>query len=302
MPPARAAIRMRRIASAAATIAIVGLVVGSDAARAAWAPIAQFLSLQGPPAPASASVLSEHEIEALDSMPAQNQAALLLERAINHYQGANEQIARRVSRWRGHLTLEGRLNELFITALNSDDLRVRAAAIEVDLAARNVEKAPEAVDRLEPIARFGEQGPRVNALWDLALVGNRGVETARVEQILLTSLRDHNENIRYWTIEGLAYLGTDAAIAALLEAFHDDPSPLIRERAACGLAQSGMLNDAQRRRAIPKLLDYAGDGGLDSETRKWVFQALRDITGQTLPHDASAWRAWYRSSGQAERD
>jgi hypothetical protein len=24
-----------------------------------------------------------------------------------------------------------------------------------------------------------------------------------------------------------------------------------------------------------------------------VFQALRDITGQTLPHDASAWRTWY---------
>jgi HEAT repeat protein len=299
--PASASIRVRRIASVAAVIAVVALFARTDGARAAWTPIAQFLSLQGPPAPASANVLSEHEVDVLDEMRPQNQAVLLLERSVNHYQGANEQIARRVSRWRGHLTLEGRLNELFITALNSDDLRVRAAAIEVDLAARNIEKSAEAVDRLEPIARFGEQGPRVNALWDLALVGNRGVETARVEQILLTSLHDPNQNIRYWTIEGLAYLGTDAAIEPLLEAFHDDPSPLIRERAACGLAQSGMLNDAQRRRAIPRLLDYAGDGGLDAETRKWVFQALRDITGQTLPHDASAWRAWYGKSGQAER-
>jgi HEAT repeats len=286
---------MRRIAAIGAAIAVIGLFVRTDAARAAWAPIMSLLSLQGPPVPASANVLSEHEIEVLDSMPAQNQATLLLERSINHYEGANEQIARRVSRWRGRLTLEGRLNELFITALNSNDLRVRAAAIEVNLVARNVEKTVEAVDRLESIARFGEQGPRVNALWDLALVGNRGVEAARIEEILLGSLHDANENIRYWTVEGLAYLGTDGVIRPLLEVFHDDPSPLIRERAACGLAQSGMLNDAQRRRAIPQLIDYAGDGGLDPETRKWVFQALRDITGQTLPHDASAWRVWYKA-------
>jgi HEAT repeat protein len=293
--PTAAALTMRRMAAIAAAIVVLGLVVNTEAARAAWAPIVRFLTLQGPPARASANLLSEHEIEVLDSMPAQNQATLLLERSINHYQGANEQIARRVSRWRGQLTLEGRLNELFITALNSDDLRVRAAAIEVNLVARNVEKTIEAVDRLEPVARFAEQGPRVNALWDLALVGNRGVETARIEQILLASLHDPNVNIRYWTVEGLAYLGTDAVILPLLEVFHDDPSPLIRERAACGLAQSGMLNEAQRYSAVPRLLDYAGDGGLDPQTRKWVFQALRDITGQTLPHDASAWRAWYRS-------
>ena len=31
-------------------------------------------------------------------------------------------------------------------------------------------------------------------------------------------------------------------IDPLLEILHDDPSPMIRERAACGLAQSGMLS------------------------------------------------------------
>ena len=40
-------------------------------------------------------------------------------------------------------------------------------------------------------------------------------------------------------------------------------------------------------------IDYAGDQSLDAETRSWVFQALRDITGQTLPADASAWREWH---------
>ena len=67
---------------------------------------------------------------------------------------------------------------------------------------------------------------------------------------------------------------------------------MIRERAACGLAQSGMLSDRQRRSAVPRLLDYADDGGMDRQTHEWVFQALRDITGQTLPHDAQVWREW----------
>ena len=94
----------------------------------------------------------------------------------------------------------------------------------------------------------------------------------------------------------MAYLGTDEVIEPLLDVFRNDRSPMIRERAACGLAQSGMLSDRQRRTAIPRLLDYADDGGMDGETHKWVFQALRDITGQTLPHDAAAWRAWYRTA------
>ena len=37
----------------------------------------------------------------------------------------------------------------------------------------------------------------------------------------------------------------------------------------------------------------ADDWSLDAKNREWVVQALRDITGQTLAHDASAWRQWY---------
>jgi len=285
----------RAAAFAAVAIGIVVLVLPVTA-RGAWRQIAEFLTLQGKPAPASANVLSEHEIEELDEMAPQDQAVLLLERSINHYRGANDQIARRVDRWRGHITLDTRLNNLFVTGLNSDDLRVRAAAIEVDIAARSLEKSEATVDRLEPIARQAEQGPRANALWDLGLLGSRGVQPERVAEILLSSVHDSNVNIRYWAVEGLAYLGTDDAIEPLLLILRDDPSPMIRERAACGLAQSGMLSADQRKTAVPRLLDYAEDRSLDEETRKWVFQALRDITGQSLPHDPSAWRAWYNST------
>jgi hypothetical protein len=284
-----------------AALGAAGILVGAVllfpvTGRAAWEQIAEFLSLKGKPEPASANVLSEHEIELLDSMAPQDQATLLLERSINHYRGANDQIAARVYRWRGRITLDARLNNLFVTGLNSDDLRVRAAAIEVDIAARNLEKSDATVDRLETVARTGEQGPRANALWDLGLLGNRGVQPDRIGDILLASIHDSNVNIRYWAVEGLAYLGTDATIEPLLQIFHDDPSPMIRERAACGLAQSGMLSAAQRRTAVPRLLDFAEDFSLDDQTRKWVFQALRDITGQTLPHDPSAWRSWYNST------
>ena len=276
-------------------VVLGALLAGTSPARAAWDQISLFLSLEGEPEPASANVLSEHETGALDSMPPQGQAELLLERSINHYAGANDQIAARATRWRGRIALNARLNNLFVTAINSDDLRVRAAGIEVDIAARDLDTSVETVDRLEPDARSGEQGPRANALWNLGLLGNRGVEPARVAQILLSAVHDANENVRYWAVEALAYLGTDDTIDPLLASFHDDPSPRIRERAACGLAQSGMLSRAQRRTAVPKLLDYADDAALDTETRTWVFQALRDITGQSLPHDASTWRRWYAS-------
>ena len=226
-------------------------------------------------------------------MSPQAQAEFLLERAINRYQGANEEILARAEQWRGKIELNQRLNGLFMTGLNSDDLSVRAAAIELNLAALNVEKSSVTVDSLEPDARHGAQGPRANALWRIGLLGNRGIDPARAFDILMSSLHDPNVNVRYWAVEGLAYLGTDETIAPLLAVFHDDESPLIRERAACSLAQSGMLSAKQRWTAVPRLLEFADDQSLDEQTRSWVYQALRDITGQTLPRNATAWRKWY---------
>ena len=242
---------------------------------------------------ASASVLSEHHLEALQTMTPQQQAELLLERAINRYRGAIEEIAARAPGWLGHVKSTQRLESLFRMAINSDDMRVRVAAIETNVAARGLSRTPESIDRLEPDARSGEQGPRANALWDIALLGNRGLQPDRAFAIISSSLHDSNENIRYWAVEGLAFLGTDAVVEPLLQVFHDDPSPMIRERAACGLAQSGMLNESQRWQSVPRLLEYAGDPSLDAQTQSWVFLALSDITGESLPPEAAAWREWH---------
>ena len=75
-----------------------------------------------------------------------------------------------------------------------------------------------------------------------------------------------------------------------------------RERQGWGNLKSsyrgkgGPAPEKQRRSAVPKLLDYSDEAALDPETRKWVFQALGDITGQSLPHEAAAWRNWYSTS------
>ena len=97
------------------------------------------VTLQDPPQPASANVLSEHEIEALDGMPPQGQAELLLERSINHYRARTNRSPRASPAGAAKITLDERLNNLFVTAINSDDLTVRVAGIEIDIAARNRE-------------------------------------------------------------------------------------------------------------------------------------------------------------------
>ena len=109
---------------------------------------------QGSPR-ASASVLSEHHLEALKSMAPQEQAELLLERAINRYRGATEEIARRAPGWLGRIKSTERLESLFRMAINSDDMSVRIAAIELNVSSRGLERSAESIDRLEPAAPRG---------------------------------------------------------------------------------------------------------------------------------------------------
>ena len=101
----------RILFAVAAGILLAGFFVTGNA-RATFAEITRFLTLQGKPEPASPAVLSEHEIENLDRQTPQQQAELLLERAINHYEGANDQIAPRVEGWWGKLKFTPEFNSL----------------------------------------------------------------------------------------------------------------------------------------------------------------------------------------------
>ncbi len=254
----------------------------------------------------SAAALSEPE---LDRQRPQKQAELLLERAVSHSNAdPNEieaQIESRSDAWRGKLQWDSQLGDLTTVALNSNDRSVRASAIEVQLAAYGLTKTESTVDALARQADSRDHQKKIWALWALGLLGNRGVEPERVVQVLAAHLKDSGkdkskekeEDARRWAVEGLALVGTTPTIAPLLEAMRGDPSPMVREHAACSLAQSGMLSRQQRLIAVPQLIDYSADPTIDAQTRLWVFQALADITQQRLPNDSAAWRNWYQTRG-----
>jgi HEAT repeat protein len=245
----------------------------------------------------------------LDRQGPQKQAEILLERAVTSSDAAADQstaqIAAHIEAWRGKLKMDKQLGELTTVALNSNDRSLRASAIEVQLAAYGLTKRESTVDALVQQAGSSDHAQKIWALWTLGLLGNRGVETDRVVRVLVAHLlvphlkdpsRNSDEDVRRWAVEGLALVGTTSTIVPLLNAMHDDPSPMVRERAACSLAESGMLTHDQRLAAVPQLINYSDDSALDAQTHTWAFQALADITKQRLPNDTAAWRAWYQTS------
>jgi hypothetical protein len=256
----------------------------------------------------------------LDRQKPQKQAEILLERAVSRSNGTPDQveaqIEARIDRWRGKLKWDSQLGELTTVALNSNDHNVRASAIEVQLAAYGLTKSQSSVDHLVEQARSSDHARKIWALWTLGLMGNRGIETDRVIRVLTAHLKDsgaeldkdsgrerdrNDEDSRRWAVEGLALVGTTPTIVPLLEAMHNDPSATVRERAACSLAQSGMLSHEQRLIAVPQLINYSDDPALDAQTHAWAFQALAEITEQHLPNDSTAWRSWYQTHGPEDR-
>jgi HEAT repeat protein len=236
----------------------------------------------------------------LSPLAPQEQAQTLLQRAIARDLSSLDLIAKNVDVWRGHLTEEGQLNDLVHAGMNSADMRVRGAALEIDLAANNLTKSPDTVARL--VKKLHDSpADRPWTLWRLGALGNRGVQPELVLAQLLTYVHDRNEETRFWAVEGLGVLGTDASIDPLLDRFAHDISARIRERAASNVAQAGMLSREQRLAAVPELLNFFDDDALDSATRGWVYGALRLITGVQLGNDANAWRKWWATRDTASK-
>jgi hypothetical protein len=254
----------------------------------------------------------------------QEQAKILLERAISDRAPVQTEaeIEARLDRWRGKLHWDAELGQLTTAALNSEDRNVRTSAIEVQLAAYGLAKNRSSVDALVQQTNSSNHAQKIWALWALGLLGNRGVETDRIVQVLTVHLEDSkdsgaefegnankngigarseanykdDEDSRRWAVEGLALAGTTSTITPLLDAMRNDPSSVVRERAACSLAESGMLSREQRLIAVPQLINDSDDPALDSQTHAWAFQALTGITKQHLPNDSVAWRDWYQKS------
>jgi hypothetical protein len=263
-----------RLAALAFIGSAVAVVAGQDLLRAV-SDLGALLQLGGAPRIASSGALSEHDLEELNSMSPQDQAMRLLEKAINHYRGAGDEIARRSEGWVGLIKSSPELENLTNTAYFSSDLRVRAAALEIWLARDNLRKRPESVDELIRKAAVSEG--KWFELSSLGILGNRGVDREKVLSTLILYVRDPVPAVRSAAINGLGLLGTEDTIPPLLEVFRNDPSHDLRERAACNLADSGMLTAEMRRKAVPALIAFTRDPNLDEITKKWARQALSEI-------------------------
>jgi len=280
-----------------AVVAVVLLAARSEAFQKVWDILTGHqLAAQGKPVAASTPKLSVHVRQWIESQPPQVQAEELLSDAINHDEGATDLIMQKLDSWYGRIKLTPKLTDLEMTALYSNDLRVRAAAIEVTLVANELQKTPDTASRL---IQMGEEtaSNRPYAAWYLGMLANRGVDTDDIHDRLVAWSHDPDEQTRFWAVEGLAHIGTDNTIATFLDVFRSDPSDNVRERAGCSLAKSGMLTRAQRMQAVPGLIDLSADESLDSSTHNWVFQALREITDENLPDDTTQWRLWYTQHG-----
>ncbi|MGA9526550.1 MAG: HEAT repeat domain-containing protein [Terriglobales bacterium] len=254
------------------------------------------LPVPGRSVPADFGKLSEHNMEWLRTQPPQTQMEFLLGAAVNHDVYATNLIAGMVEDWHGKLQATPRWETLQDTALYSNDLRVRAAAIEINLAVRNIAKTDEAANQLiETAHKLSSSRPYF--AWELGMLANRGVRTEVIHELLADWTHDSNQQTRFWAVEGLAHIGSDDTIPNFLDVFRNDPSLEVRERAGCSLAKSGMLTRGQRMKAVPGLIDLAGDSSLDATTRTWVYQALREITNVNLPNDPATWRKWYSTYG-----
>jgi hypothetical protein len=241
--------------------------------------------------------LSEVERELIDALPPQQQAERLLQYALSQHVGATDEIKARVKGWRGLITMTPAMATLTDVARNGANLRIRAAAIELELAAMNMARNAAQVNEL--LARIGA-GPKDarSEIYTLGLLGNRGVETERIHNELRLLARAEEPIVRYQAYAAIANLGTDATVADLVAAFHHDPEASVQiNGGGCGLAHCGMLTRAQRMLAIPGLLEMVEDKDLDGGIRLYGYRALREITDAALPDDARQWRDWYAAKG-----
>lgn len=301
---------MRRYAVPVLALAAVSTLTGFELARfqgaARWsngnlveASSITAATLRASPA-ANPSLAIDPDADTFSRLAPQEQAERSLERAIARDTDSLEIIGKNVDGWRGHLRNTDHLFDLVHTALNSDDLRVRGSALEIDLAANNLSKSPQSVARLVEQLR-DDPANRSLILWRLGALGNRGVEPKTVLAQLLNYAHDRNEETRFWAVEGLATLGSDEVVDPLLDRFAHDPSARVRKRAGCNLAKAGMLTKEQRLGAVPNLLNFFDDDAIDSTTRGWVYGALRLITGAELGNDANAWRKWWANRNTAHK-
>lgn len=225
---------------------------------------------------------------------AQSEAEGLLARVAAGDSAAAEQVLAQSESWVGKTRRTPRANQLITVALDLHDMRARQAAIQADLAMDGIPQNVAGLAKLKRAA--GNHDQRAWALWSMGGLGNRGVDPSETAKTIEAYLDDPDASVRVAAVNGLAILGTDETVSVLLDRFHNDPSAVVQEQAACGLAESGMYTHEQRMVAAGGLVGWLNDSQLTAQQRNWTVHALQDISGQNFGMDQTAWQHWYDSS------
>lgn len=242
------------------------------------------------------SPLTDRDVQRLQALPEQERAEELLGRAIQHDLRALDLFEQNVGAYRD-LARSAHMNELEERSRYSTDLRVRYANADLNLALDGLPKTSSSADQLIAMAQTDPEH-RPYSVYHMGMLAGRGVDYDRLYPILVNYARnDANPQVRQWAVEGMRYLGSDEALEQLFDSFTHDPSVAVRDRAGCNVSDCGNFMRKQRMRMVPRLIELAADPHSNSKMRNWAFLALREITDEALPADASAWQQWYAQHG-----
>jgi hypothetical protein len=243
------------------------------------------------------SPLTDADVERVRALPAQAQAEELLERAIGHDTRALELFDRQVESWIGHIRKTDRVKQLEQRSRFSNDLRVRYANADINLALEGWQKNQPAADLLIQRAQ-ADPRYRSAAVYFLGMLAGRGVDYERIHDVLWNYARyDQDPMVRQWAVEGMRFLGKDEVLDELFTSFTEDPANGVRDRAGCNISDCGIFTRQQRMTMVPKLIDLAMNPRTTGQMRSWTFLALQEITDENLPADALAWSRWYQDHG-----
>jgi hypothetical protein len=229
-----------------------------------------------------------------NAVPVQTVAEHLLAKVAAGDANAADEILAHSSEWTGKAQRTPRSEQLVTAILNQPDLHLRQAGVRAELALDGVSADASGLNQVKLTLGIPQQ--RVWALWMLGALANQGIDPDHTLKVIETYLVDPDVRVRAGGVDALALVATWETIPMMLDRFRNDPSPVVQERAACGLAQSGMYTHAQRISAAGNLVNWVDDSQLTPQQRGWAVQALGDISGQHYGNDAAAWQRWYEGA------
>jgi HEAT repeats len=271
-------------------VALVCLLLGWAAQRT-FKELSSFSSISSPKNSTSARTEPQQDLDSA----LQSQAETLLSRVASGESAAADQILAESDTWTGKTQRTPRTDQFLEAAINHPNLHIREAALQAQLALEGISHDERGFQRLE--YAVGDPGSRAWALWMLGALGH-SVNPEHGAKVIGAYLDDTDVSVRANAVNGLALIATDETVPMLLDRFRNDPSPIVQERAACGLAEAGLYTHEQRMVAAASFIGWLDDSLLGAQQKTWSAQALRDITGANIGPDPSAWRAWWSSHAQ----